>query len=111
MEIYLFNILLSATPYLLLTLVGGLGIFLSRKHHTFPTWKAVVVGVILSFAYGSLQSSNTPKNTAQRQSVPSVEREGKNIERQLPLIEQGKEERAERFEELTNWKKNFKKGE
>ena len=61
-------------------------------------------GLIFIFIIASLLPSNTYKVKAEKQNNPIINQQHKEIQKTTPIIEQGKEERKERFDSLTNWK-------
>ena len=104
MEAYIINVLLSWFPWLMGVIAITLTLFFVKDYLGIPPFKTGVVLFCFSFLFSSLQSGNTYKNRVVKSATPSLQRDGAGIKTTPPLIEQGKKERKERFDDLTNWK-------
>ena len=105
MEAYLINVLMSIVPYLVVCIVLTILNALLREKHNLPaSWKVFLVSVLISVVLGATMSANTYKNEAHKSPTPTVQKENLEIKRIPPLIEQGKEERQKRFDDLVDWK-------
>lgn len=101
--------MMSAIPFLLgWILFIVLGLFInSKSDFKIPVWKFAFISLPFVFLYAAFQPSNTYKFRVERiENPPLVEKIVPEIQLTKPLIEQNKEERQKRFDDLTSWRKN-----
>lgn len=104
-ETYLIGTLMSALPYI----AGTIAVTLvwTFIYADWGLWHPVKVFFVLFFAslfYAGIQPSNTYKHQAQRLPNPATQYQKEEMKVTPPLIEQGKVERKEHFEDLVDWK-------
>ena len=104
MEVYIINVLLSWFPYLMGVIAVTLALFFTKDVLRIPPFKTGLVLLFASFFFAALQSGNTYKFKVNKSPNPVLKYSEEEIKEIPPLIEQGKEDRKQRFEDLTNWK-------
>lgn len=105
MEAYFIGVLMSAIPYLFGTLAVTALVTFLRKYLNLPhPIKVFIVLFLTSFFLAGIMPSNTYKHEAVKLPNPTVYKEPAEIEKTPPMIQQGKVERQERFDDLVDWK-------
>jgi len=107
MEAYLVSVFISSVSWVVLSVAALFLLLFTKKYHPFPPFKVFFVLLLLSIGVGMIQPSNTFKFEAQKEVFLPPKIESKRIEEIPPIIEQGKEERARRFEDLTDWRSKY----
>lgn len=104
MEAFIISVMMSAFPHLLglAVLIGCYWAYTKKL-----TFRLPFILLIVILVYASIQPSNTYKFRANKIEQPYlVEKIVPEMQLTKPLIEQGKKERQERFDDLTSWRKN-----
>lgn len=106
MEVYLIGVLMSWLPWLMGVIAITLALFFIRHYVNVAPFKTGAVLLFLSFFFSAIQPNNTYKVVAVRSPNPPAQMVEKEIVVTAPLIEQGKEERQKRFENLVDYTKD-----
>lgn len=104
MEVFFISVLMSWIPYLIGSILLTVILFFLRNYHPFPPFKVGLIIALATALFCSVQPTNTFKVESKRSPNPVAQMSDAEIKAIPPAIEQGRKERKDNFDNLTDWK-------